>query len=198
MGQGYSEAELITNRSSLILSGGGEADRRAWAEEAAAQFANEGMTEISSLAELVRALEHGKGVVFVPDAGALGYEAQGKIVHCLLNQEERPKIIVALSTSPADALAKGDLRDDLHYRLQMARVDLSKPGMKDLMRSRRAARAKADAKRPPPPNMGPRVIISKPAPRARQSPKPQPPPAPHKQVAKTPVKKGGAKGGKRR
>jgi hypothetical protein len=178
-GQGYSEAELITNRSSLILTGGSDADRRAWAEEAAACFPDEGMTEISTLEQLTAALEHGRGVVFVPDAGALGYEAQGKIVHCLQNQEERPKIIVGLVSSAEAALAKGDLRDDLHYRLQMARVDLSKPGMKDLMRTRRAARVKADAKRPPPPDMGPRVIISK----AR---------------AATAVKKGGAKGGKPR
>src|SRR4051812_11239424 len=111
MGQGYSEAELVSNRSSLILTGGGEADRRTWAEEAGSNFPGEGFTEISSPDQLAAALERGRGVVFIPNAAALGYEGQGKLVHCLLNQEERPKLIVAFASSAADALAKGDLRD---------------------------------------------------------------------------------------
>ncbi|HZA13286.1 MAG TPA: hypothetical protein VE618_02265, partial [Myxococcaceae bacterium] len=38
MYRGYPEQALITNRSSLLLFGGSEAERRAWADEAAANF----------------------------------------------------------------------------------------------------------------------------------------------------------------
>ncbi len=160
MAQGYTEAELVTNRSSLLLSGGGEADRRAWAEEAAKHFPGEGdVVELSSPEDLPAALERPRGVLFIPDAAQLPPDAQMRIVHCLRTQEERPKIILGLSSSPAEALANGELRADLHYRLQTARVDLSTPGLRDVLRARRAARAKEEAKRPPPPSGSPRVTI---------------------------------------
>ena len=163
MAQGYTEAELVKNRSSLLLTGGGDSDRRAWAQEAASYFPGEGLVEVTTAEELAAALEQTRGVVYLPNAGAIGYTAQGRIVFCLQNQEERPKLIIGLPTSAADALAKGDLRDDLHYRLQMARVDLSTPGLKDTLKARRAARAKEEAKRPPPPPTSSRIVISRPS-----------------------------------
>ena len=45
----YSEPELISNRTSVLLSGGSEDDRRAWADEASAQFPGEGpLREVGS------------------------------------------------------------------------------------------------------------------------------------------------------
>jgi hypothetical protein len=194
MAQGYTEADLVANRSPVLLSGGSESDRRAWAEEAAGHFRDPGggLVEVAEPAQLSAALERVRAVVFVPAAGKIGFEGQARIVHCLQTQDERPKFIIAVGVSPAEAQTRGELRDDLLYRLQSARVDLSAPGLRDAIRTRRAARAKEEAKRPPPPTSEPRVSVTRPAPR------PEVKTTPGAKTGSTPARKGAAKPAKRR
>ncbi len=135
---GYSEEDLVSNRAALLLYGGTEAERRAWAHEAAGHFAGEGpMVEIRSPPELSGPLGKSRGVVFVTDALALGLEAQSQILRCLQEREERPKIIIALPRLPDEALQQGVLRDDLSYRLRLARVNLDAEGLGEVLQERR-------------------------------------------------------------
>jgi len=135
---GYSEEDLVSNRAALLLYGGNEADRRAWAHEAAGHFAGEGpLVEIRSPQELSSSLGKSRGVVFIPDALALGLEAQSQILRCLQEREERPKIIIALPRLPDEALQQGLLRDDLSYRLRLARVNLDAEGLAEVLQERR-------------------------------------------------------------
>ncbi|HKD42682.1 MAG TPA: Fis family transcriptional regulator [Myxococcaceae bacterium] len=135
---GYSEEDLVSNRAALLLYGGNEADRRAWAHEAAGHFAGEGpLVEIRSPQELSSSLGKSRGVVFIPDALALGLEAQSQILRCLQEREERPKIIIALPRLPDEALQQGLLRDDLSYRLRLARVNLDAEGLGGVLQERR-------------------------------------------------------------
>jgi hypothetical protein len=135
---GYSEEDLVSNRSALLLYGGDEADRQAWAREAAAHFAAEGpLAEVRLPQELSAALAQTRGVVFVPDALGLGLEAQSQILRCLQEREERPKIIIGLTRLPDEALQQGLLRDDLSYRLRLARVNLDAEGLREALRARR-------------------------------------------------------------
>jgi hypothetical protein len=135
---GYSEADLVSNRAALLLYGGTQDDRRAWAHEASGHFASEGsLVEVRSVQQLQPALAQSKGVVFVPDALALGMDAQRQILRCLQEQEERPKIIIGLSKLPDEAIQQGLLREDLSYRLRVARVNLDLPGLADSIGARR-------------------------------------------------------------
>jgi hypothetical protein len=135
---GYSEEDLVSNRAALLLYGGDEAERRTWAHEAAGHFAAEGpLAEIRSAQELSGPLGRPRGVVFVPDALALGLEAQSQILRCLQEREERPKIIIGLSRLPDEALQQGLLRDDLSYRLRLARVNLDAEGLRETLQARR-------------------------------------------------------------
>lgn len=141
--RGYTESDLVTNRSSLLLFGGSASERRAWALEAQQSFAAEGeLVEVTAAGQLAAALAMTRGVVFVPDAPALGLEAQGQIVRCLQQQEERPKLVLGMQRRPNDVRDAGGLRDDLLYRLQNAQVDL---GVEDVQQKIRARRQK----RPP-------------------------------------------------
>ena len=136
--RGYGEAELVTNRASLLLFGGSATDRRQWAEEAQNNFGAEGpLREVGAANQLAKALEPGRGVVFIADACALGWDAQAQLVRMLTQREERPKVIVGLPTSPSVALERGTLREDLLYKLQVAQVDLSVPETRDAVRLRR-------------------------------------------------------------
>ena len=138
---GYREQDLVQNRTSLLLFGGREEDRRAWAEEAASSFAAEGPLREVTGADSLRQQPLGKrGVVFVPDVLALGIDGQGALVQALI-QEEKPKLVLGLAMQPMDALTKGLLREDLAYRLQHARVDLSVGEVKEAIRARRQERA---------------------------------------------------------
>jgi len=140
--RGYGEAELVSNRASLLLYGGSVSDRRAWAEEAQRYFADEGpLREVTGADRLLAALEPGRGVVYVVDACALGLVAQGHLIRVLQEREERPKIIVGLSLAPGPALDRGLLRDDLLYRLQIAQVDLSLAETREAARARRQREA---------------------------------------------------------
>jgi len=138
--RGYGEEELVSNRASLLLYGGTEEERRSWAQEAAYYFEHEGtLIEVRQVPELTEALKRPKGVVFVVDVTKLPWEAQGQILRCLQMQEERPKLVLGVMGSAETALERGSLREDLHYRLQQARVDLSTPGLREALKKRWAA-----------------------------------------------------------
>lgn len=135
--RGYREEELVTNRASLLIFNGTEDERRTWAEEAAHHFETEGpMVVVRQPTELPEALRRRNGVVFIPDVTKLGIDAQGHIVRCLQMQEERPKLVVGVSGSAEQALMKGALREDLHYRLHKALVDLAAEGLRDSLKQR--------------------------------------------------------------
>lgn len=144
--RGYGEAELVTNRASLLLYGSSATDRRAWAEEAQRSFREEGpLREVSVAALLPAALEPGRGVVYLTDACALGLEAQGYLLRFLQTREERPKVIVGLSVTAMSAVERGMLREDLLYKLQVAQVDLSVPETREAVRVRRLEEAERRA-----------------------------------------------------
>jgi hypothetical protein len=133
---GYSEAALVANRTSVLLWGGSEEERRLWAEEAAA--GQGGLRLAATAADLEQALRSAGGVVFVPNGATLPEEAQRALVRCLREQEERPKVVVALPWARPSALARGALRPDLDYALALARVDLDAPGIREGIKARRA------------------------------------------------------------
>lgn len=144
--RGYREEELVTNRASLLLYGGTEEERRSWAQEAAYAFEHEGaLTEVRQATELAEALKRPKGVVFISDVAKLGREAQGQILRCLQMQEERPKLVLGLTGSAESALERGLLREDLHYRLHQAQVDLAAPGLRETLKKRWAVLAERRA-----------------------------------------------------
>ncbi len=138
--KGYREVELVCNRSSLLLHGGTEEERRGWAKEAAHNFDVE-LVEVRSAAELPQALRQPNGVVFIADVARLGRDAQFLLLRCLQTQEERPKLVLGVSGSADAALARGMLREDLHYRLHLAQVDLQKEGLRDVLKRRWAQQA---------------------------------------------------------
>ncbi|HYI00328.1 MAG TPA: Fis family transcriptional regulator [Hyalangium sp.] len=134
---GYREEELVSNRASLLLYGGTEEERRSWAQEAAHHFEHEGeLLEVRQAAELVEALKRPRGVVFVTEVSKLGRQEQGLILRCLQMQEERPKLVLGMTGSAEAALERGTLREDLHYRLHQAQVDLGAPGLRELLKKR--------------------------------------------------------------
>ncbi|OJH36421.1 Fis family transcriptional regulator [Cystobacter ferrugineus] len=137
--QGYGEEELLTNRASVLVSGGTEDERRTWASVAARNFLHEGaLLEVRQNEQLAEALKKTRGVVFIPDVARLNFVTQGLLVRCLQTQEERSKFIVGLSGGVEPARGKGTLREDLLYRLHRAHVDLSVEGMRERMVQRRA------------------------------------------------------------
>lgn len=143
----YSESDLVANRASLLLHGGSERDRRSWAEEAQRAFEGEGpLRTVTASSELAAALAPSRGVVFVPDVLALSNEDQAKIIRCLQEREERPKIVLGLPLDPQAALLQGRLRGDLLYRLQQAQVNLASGELKEAIRERRQAAEAALAK----------------------------------------------------
>lgn len=154
MGIGYSEAALVANRACVLLWGGTEPDRRAWAEEAAST-AGEGLRVAATDAEVERALQAARGVVYVPDAASLSEATQRTLVHCVREREEKPKIVAGLSSSPQRALDTGALRPDLEYALALGRVDLAAPEVKEGIKARRGAAAKRARAKPHPARRAP-------------------------------------------
>ncbi|MBX5483446.1 MAG: Fis family transcriptional regulator [Myxococcaceae bacterium] len=144
--RGYPERDLVGNRSSLLLHGSTEAERRAWAEEAAANFAGEGvpLTVAATSAELRSALTR-PGVVYVPDVAQIDAASQAEVVRVIREVEERPKLIIGLNGQPDLARESGVLRPDLQYALQRAVVNLDEPGLKEAIRARRARAPKRPA-----------------------------------------------------
>lgn len=135
---GYSEEDLVSNRSALLLYGGNEEERRSWAHEAAANFATEGpLVEVRNAAALTGALRQVGGIVYLPDALALGLDGQAQVLRCLQEREERPKIVIGLSRLPDEAIQQGLIREDLSYRLRLARVNLDGEGLREAIHARR-------------------------------------------------------------
>ncbi len=152
--RGYREEELVANRASVLLTGGTEDERRTWAAAAARSFSHEGpLVEVRQPELVSEALRKPRGVVFIPDVSKLNPQVQGLIVRCLQTQEERPKVVVGLSGAVEQARGKGTLREDLLYRLHLARVDLTAEGMRETLVQYRARLAadetarKAEAER---------------------------------------------------
>ena len=150
----YSEEELVQNRSAVLLYGGTPNERRAWAEEVATAFPAARLVPVSRADELSQALALRDAVVLVEDLVALGDAGQAQIIQCLLRQEERPKLVLGLKLAADTARAQGLLRDDLHFRLQIAKVDLDAESVRQAIQKRRpnerrgADRKKAEAKSP--------------------------------------------------
>jgi hypothetical protein len=123
----------------LLLFGGTQDDRRAWAEEASEQFVGEGPLQIlTSANDLPHFLGSTRGVVFVPDVAVLTWTDQAQLVQCLLRQEERAKWVLGLTANPQKAVEEGLLRPDLWYRLRVAQVDASAPEVQTLLKQRRS------------------------------------------------------------
>lgn len=179
MTSGFPEEQLVQNRAAVLLFGGGEADRRAWAEEAALRLREDGvLTTLSNEAELQALLADGRRVLFIPDIALISQTGQMLLVKTLLEREDRPKIIVGLGTTPMDARIKGKLRDDLAYRLQVSNVDLSQQGMKTLLRERRAKLERDMEKRKAEAERAALAAAKQAKLAARAAAKPAPPPAP--------------------
>lgn len=136
MDAGYPEAELVENRVPVLLYGGSPSDRQAWAEEAAARLGST-VTLVTTAEQLAPALTRRDGVVFLADVLTLGDAAQAQLLRCL-QQEERPKLVLGLPRSADAALAVGELRADVHYRLRRAQVNLDAPGLREIIARRRA------------------------------------------------------------
>ena len=161
----YAEAELVQNRASVLLAGGTPAERRVWAEEAAARRGRS-LTVVKSVDALPEALRLKDGVVLIEDVLVLGEAAQQQLVLCLQTQEERPKLLVAMAQG-AEAVFGGDkLRPDLHYALRLAQVNFEEPGLRAAILARRAAPA------------APTVQPARRAPAQRPAPSRRPLPAP--------------------
>lgn len=141
----YSEHQLVTNRAAVLLFGASEDKRLEWAEEAADAFPEEGpLTQLEEPEEqtIAAAFAKTKGVIYVPDAVKLSWDAQRELARQLREKEERPKWVVGLATSPEGALNKGLLRDDLAYALARSKVDLNADDVKQSVKKRRAKAGK--------------------------------------------------------
>ena len=138
---GYAEAQLISNRVSVLLCGGSESDRKAWAQEAAVAFAEEGtLMEAADPTALNQAFSMRGGVVYVPDASQLSWAAQRELTRLLREREERPKFVLGLSQSLSAANQKGTLRDDLMFALAKGALDLGASEVKESISKRRKAK----------------------------------------------------------
>ncbi len=141
---GYAEAQLITNRVSVLLCGGTEADRKAWALESAEAFAEDGaLYEAAEPGRLTQSLSLRGGVVYVPDASQLSWAAQRELTRLLREREERPKFIFGINASPAAVAQRGLIREDLLFALSKSTVDLASPLVKESINSRRKKSKKA-------------------------------------------------------
>lgn len=132
----YVENDLVTNRASVLVVGGAEADRRAWAEVAASVW--EAPLVEGEPAQLAKLLQKGQGVVYVADVAKVPNDVQREVARVLHAQEERPKVVVGSSLAAETALAKGTLRDDLWFALRRAVVDLADPKLKEATKKRHA------------------------------------------------------------
>lgn len=148
---GYPEPALVTNRTSVLVFGGNATERRAWAEEAASSFPDEGpLRAAGDDAELMTAFKATRGVVFIPDITAIGASAQAELTRILREREERPKFVVGLNGNPTFARDQGKMRWDLSYALHISRVNLDDAALKEEIRERRARAPKL----PPPAKPG--------------------------------------------
>jgi hypothetical protein len=143
MATGYTEAELIANRTSVLLWGGNEDARAEWAEEAASHFAADGpLRVVVAEGALESALREPRGVVYIPSASGLSHAGQLALVRCLREQEERPKVILGLAGTQSQAVEKGLLRPDLDFALSLGRVDLAAAEVREAVKARRGKASK--------------------------------------------------------
>jgi hypothetical protein len=139
--RGYAEGQLITNRVSVLLCGGAENDRKAWALEAAGAFPDEGaLVEAADGTSLAQTFSLRQGVVYVADATALSWASQRELTRLLREREERPKFVLGASQSLASLAQRGLLRDDLLFALSRATLDLNSAEVKDAISRRRKAK----------------------------------------------------------
>ena len=124
----YTADQLKKNRASMLMVGGAEADRRAFALAAAQALPGEPFMEVKESAQVMRALKSQRGTVYVPDVSVLPAATQGEVVRVLREQEERPRFVFGLATSVETAHEKGGLTDDLRYWLRSATIDVRKKG----------------------------------------------------------------------
>lgn len=122
----YTAEQLKKNRASLLMVGGVEADRRAFALAAAQALPGEPFIEVREAAQVERALRSHRGTVYVPDVTAVPAATQRELVRVLREQEERPRFVLGLPVSIEAAAEKGGLTDDLRYWLRSATVDVRK------------------------------------------------------------------------
>jgi hypothetical protein len=128
MDTSYSPEQLKKNRASMLLTGGAEADRRAFAIAAAQALAGEPFVEVKEPAQVAHALKGARGTVYVPDVTQVPAPLQRELVRVLREQEERPRFALGLPTSVDTAVEKGGLTDDLRFWLKAATVDVRKKG----------------------------------------------------------------------
>jgi hypothetical protein len=130
---------LVENRVCVLLFGGSESDRVNWAAEAASYYVAEGpLTEVKDAAALSQSVNRNRGVVYVPDFSRYDTLAQRAVVNCMKANEERAKWILGLTLPPANARAKGLIREDVLYWLEKSKVDLSSSEAKEAIKKRRA------------------------------------------------------------
>lgn len=115
---------LKKNRASMLLFGGSEAERRAFAAAVPAELEGATFVEARDAEGLERSFTQPKAVVYVPDVGALPPPAQRALVRVLREREERPKYVIGLQTTPDTAVEKGALTEDLRFWLRQATVDV--------------------------------------------------------------------------
>jgi hypothetical protein len=142
MRAGYSEEQLVQNRVATLVFGGAEAERRAWAEEAAALGSEAALLEARDEAALRAALARTSGVVYVPEADKVAPALQRELVRVLKTKEERPKFVLGLGLNPDTALSRGLLREDLHFAVGRSVVDLGAAPIKAAVKKRRAKKRK--------------------------------------------------------
>ncbi len=124
----YTADQLKKNRASMLMLGGSEGERRAFAVSAAQALPGEPFLEAKEPAQVLRALKSHRGTVYVPDAAVLPEATQREVVRVLREQEERPRLAIGLSTTLDAASEKGLLTDDLRYWLRTSTIDLRKKG----------------------------------------------------------------------
>lgn len=124
----YTAEQLKRNRASMLLFGGGEGDRRAFAVAAAEALPGEPFLEAKEADQLSRALKSQRGTIYVPDVSSIPAALQREAVRILREREERPRLALGLSTSVETAVEKGHLTEDLRYWLRTATVDVRKKG----------------------------------------------------------------------
>lgn len=115
---------LKKNRVSALVYGGTEAERKAFAQAATESIEGAGLVEARDAVTLERALTNTKAVIYVPDVAILPPVTQRTVVRVLREREERPKVVIGLTTTPETALEKGALTEDLKFWLGRSTVDV--------------------------------------------------------------------------
>ena len=137
MTTGFSAEALVTNRAAVLVVGGAEADRRQWAQLAAASWELP-LVDASDPVAFPEATARINGVVYVADVTRLSGDLQRELTRILHDQEERPKLVLGLPTSAETAMSKGALRDDLWFSVRRAVVNVADPEVKGAMKRRQA------------------------------------------------------------